>query len=108
MKGEPGFGSWRWLYFRKEFHDKIRTGVKTHTLRNQRLPPGTRVACPVGLLEIVAVSKTTALWVGQNRWREEGCTSKEAFFETFQRIYPEPEALGVPMWLHVFRLEVPA
>lgn len=102
-----GSNNWRWLYFRKAFHDKIRTGVKTHTLRNQRIPPGTRVACPVGLLEIVDVVKRTPAEVAVTRWREEGCESPEDFMDKFQSIQPDASP-NEAQWLHVFRLVVPA
>lgn len=96
--------SWRWLYFRKRFHAPIRLGVKTHTLRNQRLTVGTLVACPVGLMEIVDVVKRTPRWVAENRWREEGCESPEDFLSEFDSIHPGEGTLDRPMWLHVFRL----
>lgn len=101
MQGSPG--TWRWLYFRKRFHDPIRKGIKTHTLRAQRIPPGTRVACPVGLIEIKSVQKAAVGWVGLNKWKEEGCNSPDDFFAEVQSIHPELELdLSAELWLHEF------
>lgn len=100
---------WRWLYFRKVFHDKIRAGTKTHTLRNQRIPAGTKVACPVGLLEIVYVAKKRPSEVAATRWHEEGCESPEDFLAKLREIHGDGYVLeDKPAWLHEFRLLVPA
>lgn len=100
---------WVWLYFRKRFHDKIRQGVKVRTLRAQRIKPGTAVATPVGLIRILDVVKATVRHVGESYWHSEGCDSPEDFFAEFRSIHPDLEAdLNAELWLHHFRLEIPA
>lgn len=60
---------WKWAYFRKRFHEAIKSGKKFHTLRNARLGrEGEFVACPVGLIRIEEITKETPRRVAQVYW----------------------------------------
>lgn len=99
---------WKWAYFRKRFHDSIRSGKKFRTLRTARLGRvGDFIACPVGLIRIEDVTKETPRRVAQVFWESEGCDSPEDFLSEFDAIHPGVD-LDKPMLLHRFRLVLEA
>lgn len=100
--------AWKWLYSRKRFHAPLREGVKTATLRSQKVGPvGSLVACPVGLLVIEDVVKATPREVGATLWKDEGCVSEADFLAEIKAIHPGID-LDKPLWLHRFRMVAPA
>lgn len=107
-QGEPRVGNpvhWKWLYFRKRFHEAIRSGAKFYTLRSSKVTGF--VACPVGLIRIEEVRKETPRVVGATLFTQEGCSSPEDFYSEFAGIHPGVD-LDKPMWLHRFRLVLEA
>ncbi len=102
LHGRP----WKWVYFRKRFHEPLRKRIKRFTLRNQRLgKPGDPLATPVGLFRLVAITRQSPLWVAENLWELEGCTSPEDFLSEWDNIHPG-EDLDELRFLHELDLEV--
>lgn len=91
------------LSFYPRFHDSIRQGIKTHTLRSKAYgEAGDVVPSSVGALRLIAVTEATPAWVRDNLWREEGCSSPEDFEAVWLQIHPRAPAWDRPRFLHHF------
>lgn len=96
------------LPFLPEFHAKIRDGSKTMTCRSKPYGhSGDKVLGPGGL---VLILEHVVEWplgeVADDCWQIEGCESREAFIEVWNRIHPRKGFNPATMvWAHRFRVE---
>lgn len=92
--------------FRDEFHDKIRSGVKTMTCRTSQLGKiGDRLVTPRGLvIELLDVKQRYLGDVAHQFYKQEGLDSPDDFIRVWNELHyglkynAEREA-----WLHTFR-----
>jgi hypothetical protein len=89
------------------FHGDIREGTKTRTFRSKRYgQPGDRLKTPCGVIKLLAVTRTTAAFVRDNHWQDEGCDSPEDFVQVWTIVHPrkgfDPDYKG---YLHHFEYE---
>lgn len=97
------------LPFMIRFHAAIREGTKTHTFRPRRYgQPGDRLKTPCGVIKLIAVTRTTAAFVRDNHWADEGVDSPEEFVHVWNILHPrkgfDPATKG---YLHHFEYEGP-
>lgn len=97
-----------YLPFKPRFHDRIRQGIKTHTLRSRKYGnPGDVVNSPVGPLRIVAVIRATPRLVRDTMWKVEGCDSPDDFQSVWEEIHGRgswAETMEQPYYLHRFEV----
>jgi hypothetical protein len=96
--------SLRFLPFRPEFEDAIRSGRKTVTTRTRRYgKPGDILDTPFGPVRLGRVERTLLAGVVPALYHEEGFDSPQEFIEMWTRLHPRkgfvPEQW---VWVHEF------
>lgn len=97
----------RFIPFMDRFHDRIRDGTKTMTLRSREYgAQGDILASPVGPLRLVRpVEEVSVDFIARNHWADEGCKSEADFWEVWHCLHPKKgEEPGQTAYLHVFEV----